>query len=121
MKRDMDLVREVLLKVEELPFDGRFHDIALGGRNEAEINYHILLLHEAGFIEAMDVSNLAGSCWKPIRLTYSGHEFLDAARSETVWRKAKEWTLKSTGTLTLEGLKLALPHVVKALIEGAGF
>jgi hypothetical protein len=68
----------------------------------------------------MDLSSLSGICWKPTRLTYSGHEFLDAARSDTVWQKAKAWALKSTGTLTLEGLKLALPHVVKALIASGG-
>jgi hypothetical protein len=121
MKRDMDLVREILLKIEEFPFDGRFHDVTVDGHTAGEINYHVLLLHEAGFIEALDLSSLSGICWKPTRLTYSGHEFLDAARSDTVWQKAKAWTLKSTGTLTLEGLKLALPHVVKALIETGGF
>ncbi|HLJ16517.1 MAG TPA: DUF2513 domain-containing protein [Bryobacteraceae bacterium] len=120
MKRDMDLVREILLKVEEVPFDGRFHDIGIAGRPVDEITYHVMPLHEAGFIEAMDLSGLSGMCWKPKRLTYSGHEFLDAARSDTVWQKAKAWTLKSTGTLTLEGLKLALPHVVKTLIASGG-
>jgi hypothetical protein len=120
MKRDMDLVREILLKVEEVPFDGRFHDIAVEGRSMDEITYHVMLLQEAGFIEAMDLSSLSGICWKPTRLTYSGHEFLDAARSDTVWQKAKARTLKSTGTLTLEGLKLALPHVVKTLIASGG-
>lgn len=120
MKRDMDLVREVLLKVEELPFDGGFHDIAVDGRTQGEINYHVMLLDEAGFIEATDLSTLGGICWKPKRLTYDGHEFLDAARSDTVWQKAKAWTLKSTGTLTLEGLKLTIPHVLKTLIASGG-
>jgi hypothetical protein len=86
-----------------------------------EITYHVMLLHEAGFIEAQDLSTLQGICWKPTRLTYSGHQFLDAARSDTVWQKAKSWALKTTGTLTLEGLKVALPHVVKALIQGGAF
>lgn len=118
MKRDMDLIREVLLKVEELPFDGGFHEITVEGRTDDEVTYHVMLLHEAGFIEAQDLTTLSGICWKPKRLTYSGHEFLDAARSDTVWQKAKAWTQKTTGTLTLEGLKIALPHVIKALISG---
>lgn len=118
MRRDMDLIRGVLLKVEELPFDGGFHEITVEGRTDDEVIYHVMLLHEAGFIEAQDLTTLSGICWKPKRLTYSGHEFLDAARSDTVWQKAKAWTQKTTGTLTLEGLKVALPHVVKALISG---
>ena len=80
-----------------------------------------MLLHEGGLLEALDLSTLGGVCWKAKRLTYSGHQFLDAARSDTVWQKAKSWTLKTTGTLTLEGLKLAFPHVLKALIQSGGF
>jgi hypothetical protein len=114
MKRDMELVREILLKVEELSFDSTFHDIGVAGRSPKEISYHVMLLHEAGFIEAMDL----GVCWKPMRLTHSGKGFLDAARSETVWKKAKTAVVKSTGVLTLEGLKVALPMVVKNLIVG---
>jgi hypothetical protein len=112
MKRDMELFREVLLKVEEIPFDGASHDIAVDGRSPNEIAYHVMLLHEAGFIEALDL----GVCWKPVRLTYSGHEFLDAARNDGVWEKARTAVVESTGILTIEGLKVALPMVVKRLI-----
>src|ERR1035437_6029864 len=118
MKMDTDLVRQILLKVEEFPFDGSFHDVEIEGRTENEISYHVMLLHEAGLIEALDLSTLSGVCWKPQRLTYTGHQFLDAARSDTVWQKARTWMLKATGTLTLEGLKLALAHVQKTLIQG---
>ena len=118
MKRDMELVRDLLLKIEQLPFDGAFHDVDVEGRSPDEISYHIMLLHEAGFIEAADLTTLGGVCWKPLRLTYSGHEFLDAARNDTVWTKAKIAVLKSTGVVTLEGLKVALPLVVKSLIAG---
>jgi hypothetical protein len=118
MKRDMDLIREILLKVEELPYDGGFHDVSIEGHTDDEISYHVLLLKEAGFIEAADLSTLGGVCWKPMRLTYSGHEFLDAARSDTVWEKAKTAVVQSTGVLTLEGLKAMLPIVVKRLIMG---
>ena len=62
---------------------------------------------------------MSGMCWKPQRLTYSGHQFLDAARSDTVWQKAKSLTVKTTGTLTLEGLKFALPMILKSLIATA--
>jgi hypothetical protein len=51
-------------------------------------------------------------------MLYSGHEFLDATRSDTVWEKAKTGVVKSTGVMTLEGLKGALPLVMKSLIAG---
>jgi len=58
---------------------------------------------------------MGGVCWKPKRLTYSGHEFLDAARSDTVWNKAKDMVRKATGTITLEAVKVALPEAVKRM------
>lgn len=116
MKRDMELVREILMRVEDLPYDGSFHDIQIEGRSDEAISYHVMLLDEAGLLEAEDLSSLSGTCWKPKQLTYSGHEFLDAARSNKVWEGAKVFALRTTGTLTLEGLKLAVSHVMKTLM-----
>jgi hypothetical protein len=118
MKRDMNLIRGVLIETEKLPDDGAFHDISVEGFTEAEISNHVRLCDEAGFLDAQDLTTLMAVCWKPKRLTYEGHEFLDGIRSDTVWEKTKALTLKSTGTLTIEGLKFALPHVLKALIGG---
>jgi hypothetical protein len=44
------------------------------------------------------------------RLTYEGHELLDAARSDT---KAKATVMKNAGTLTLEALKATLAILMK--------
>jgi len=117
MKRDMDLIRTILLELETVPYDENWKTVQIEGRTEEEVNYHVLLLDEAGLIEAkvIPVGNIK-RCY-PIRLTYRGHEFLDAARSETVWSKAKEFLVRSAGTVTLEGLKVALPHVVKAIVQ----
>jgi len=119
MKRDMELVREILLKVEESPYDGGFHDVEIEGRSHQEIAYHVMILHEARLIEAINLTTMDGIDWKPRRLTYAGHEFLDAARSNKVWEAAKSWISSTTGTLTIEGLKMALPEVTKRLIQGA--
>jgi len=116
MKRDMNLVRAVLLEVEKLPHDYGFHDIEVEGYAPEEVTYHVRLLHEARLIEAIDLSTMSGVSWKSKRLTYQGHEFLDAARSDTVWEKAKSLVVATTGALTLEGVKAALPEVVKKLI-----
>jgi hypothetical protein len=76
------------------------------------------LAHEAGFIDARF---LPGSTdFHVLRLTYDGHEFLDAARSDTLWNKAKENVITKTGTLTLEGLKIALSTLIKHALGGSG-
>jgi hypothetical protein len=48
------------IKVGELPFDGCFHDVRVEGRSGEEISYHIMLLHEAGLIEAIDLGSNDG-------------------------------------------------------------
>lgn len=89
MRLNADLVREILRGIEEFPSYGRLIDLSIEDHSDDEITYHVMLLNEAGLIEALDLSSHDGICWKPTRLTYSGHEFLDAARSDTVWAKAK--------------------------------
>ena|SRR6185437_16349605 len=115
MKMDTNLIRRVLVEAEKLPDDGAFHDISIEGFTEAEISNHVRLCTEAGFVDARDLTTASGICWKPKRLTYAGHEFLAGIRSDTVWEKAKALALKSTGTLSIEALKLSLPHVLKTL------
>jgi hypothetical protein len=116
MKRDMDLVRDILFELEKQDGSGSWMKVALEGRSENEINYHLLLLKDAGFMEAAVLQDGVRSIVQPLRLTWSGHEFLNAARSSKLWEGAKEFVLKTTGTLTLEGLKLAIPHVTKSLM-----
>jgi hypothetical protein len=116
MKRDMDLIRAILLEIEKLPDDLESHNIEMENATPEEVTYHVRLLAQAGLIEAEDFSTFAGTRWQPRGLTWNGHEFLDAARSDTVWRKAKEIVIAGTGTLTLEALKIALPHAIRSLI-----
>jgi hypothetical protein len=115
MRLDHDLARSLLQRIGELPFDGRFHDVGVEGHSGEEISYHVMLLKEAGLIEAIDVGSHDGVCWRPKHLTYAGNEFLSAAESDTVWNNAKGILWKSTKTITLEGLKMALPLAVKSL------
>ena len=114
MKRDMDLVREILFAVEESDDDPLgWIDLTLPGRSREDVTYHVMILAEAGLIEAQDLSSMSGFDFKPKRLTWLGHEFLDAARSNTLWERAKDETLKQTGGLSLDLLKAALLHLGK--------
>lgn len=119
MRLDHDLVRTLMQRIGDLPFDGALHDVQVEGRSREEVSYHIMLLHQAGLIEAIDLSTFDGVCWRPKYLTYAGNEFLAAAESDTVWNKAKSIVSISTKTITLEGLKIALPLALKTLISGA--
>lgn len=92
MKRDMDLVREILLATEASETDPRaWVDIELEGRQKNEVSYHVQLLGEAGMLVVQDLQAIGpnGYRFKPKRLTWDGHEFLDTIRDEEIWRKTK--------------------------------
>ncbi len=96
MKRDLDLVRAILLHIEggdagPSGFSGFIED----GYRMEQIHYHLQLLHDAGLIEADEI--VPGQWW-PERMTWSGHEFLDAARNEELWRETKQEVEKSAGS-----------------------
>ena len=48
-----------------------------------------MLLHQAGLIHAFDFSRDEFTDWKPAFLTLQGHEFLEAAKDDTRWNRAK--------------------------------
>ena len=56
MKRDMDLIREILLKIEDYPGSDMGDIPKIEGYSEAEIYYHVWLLYDAGLIEAYNAS-----------------------------------------------------------------
>src|ERR1035438_9516409 len=72
MKRDMDLIRAILLDVEQQGPPEGWCDVQLRGHSEEEISYHVMLLRDAGLVEAVKLSTQHGVCWRPKRLTYEG-------------------------------------------------
>ena len=76
-----------------------------------EVVYHVKLLEEAGLVEIRDLSNLSGLRYWPTRLTWAGHEFLDAARDDTRWQKAKRFVIEKTGSLSFDLLKQVLTKI----------
>lgn len=92
MKRDMDLVREILLSIEDHAHGHVPSTIEINGYSDEQIAYHCFLLDEAGLIVAADTTsdNSLSPSAIPIRLTWSGHEFIGNSRNEDIWRQAKD-------------------------------
>ncbi len=112
MNRDMDLARRILHETEKAPFDGGWVKPNIPDVQDDALQYHLLLLWEAGLIDARDMSSHDGPCYAPIRLTWHGHEFLDASRNDTIWAKAKDIVLKQGGAMTFEVLHVVLKRLV---------
>lgn len=91
MTLDKDLIREILLAIEADESDPRAPiRLNVPGHTQEEIAYHVHLLAEAGFIQAIDFGSSDGYDWQAQRLTYNGHEFLDTVRDPEVWRETKD-------------------------------
>ena len=103
MKRDMDLIRAMLLKVEADPHGFAPVRIEIPNHSQEEVQYHAFLLGEAGLAQVTDVT--ANGSDSPaaliVRLTWQGHEFLDAAREDDSWKTAKD-TIGKIGGATLQ-------------------
>jgi Hypothetical protein (DUF2513) len=115
MKRDMDLIRKILLKVEESASLGGCK-VELPGHTGEELYYNAKLAEDAGLIEARFAP--VSTDFVVLRLTYAGHEFLEAVRNDTTWAKAKETVVKNTGSLTVEGLKIVLSTLIRHALGG---
>jgi hypothetical protein len=121
VKRDLELIRLVLLDIEANNDPTRTIAISMDGYTHEEVQYHIKLLKEAGYIVAQDRSTFTQMDYRPKSLTWAGHEFLDAARNDTVWRQVKV-KLKEMGVDAPLSVvqQLAIKYVSQHLGLGSG-
>jgi len=99
MQRDMDLVRAILLAIERHPDGFAPQQLSIMGYTPEQVGYHATLLKEAGLVEAIESTNYDDTSPMAIitRLTWQGHEFLEAARSPDIWSQAKQLMHKAGG------------------------
>lgn len=117
MKRDLDLVRKILMYYEDKEMDGMDRSIEVEGYSESSIHYHLLLMDEAGLLrcERSVSSSTPSRVIKvyPFSLTWKGHEFLSSAKNESLWGKAKSLSLDKAGVLSFDIMKDLLISMAK--------
>ncbi len=110
MKRDLDLARQILLQTEERASYGKiFLELDFGDVPKQILSERVKLLTEAELIESR--VNPREATLLPIRLTWQGHEFLNAAKNETIWQKTKKFVQEKGGSLTFDVAKAVLAQV----------
>lgn len=107
MRRDMDLVRSILMQAElaDGPLDAGM--IERGEHSEQELYYHIELMAEHGLVEAsvQRAWNNEVIAAAVDALTWDGQDYLDAMRDDRLWAKSKRAIERSVGTTTFEVIK----------------
>lgn len=99
MKRDLDLVRDILLWMENQQ-QSQWHlsDFPILQNDRQKTIGHIILLRDAGYLETSERGSY--------RMSWEGHEFLDKVRDSEIWNKTKDgasklnsWSVKLLGEL----------------------
>ena len=113
MRRDMDLVREILRQIEAWPEAQGWIEFDLPDRSPEEVSHHVEIMAKAGLIEALDASTMSGPDWKAKKLTWDGHEFLDDAREDKVWSGAKRRLGAQFASASFEVIRAVLVDITK--------
>jgi hypothetical protein len=96
MKRNMDLIRDILVLISEDPkYDGtkEFYfetpeEFGIHDHSVEEVAYHLALLIDSGYV---DGAVTAAAPMQVIRtLTMRGHDFLGSVSDPSVWEKTKQ-------------------------------
>ena len=121
MKQDIDLMRQILLKVEENQNTDPSGEIVIPGFDKKTIVWHCKILYENGLISAYDVLPADEDMYYLFRvgdLTIDGYNLLDRIRSEKDWKKFKKKITKRKLPAIIETVKNLLLDTVTAVAEG---
>ncbi|WP_077148640.1 DUF2513 domain-containing protein [Sphingopyxis sp. KK2] len=125
MKRDMDLVRDILLAIEAKPSPKPINMTELEVPDHPDSSSrrkHIVMLAGAGFLDCEPTRSKTN----PDRihhvlvfdLSWKGHDYLDSIRDPKVWKKIKEKSAQIGNTsfeFTLEIAKALAKQQLKSV------
>lgn len=106
MVRDFDLIRKIMLDVQSGPADQPQCTLHFDGEyDQATVDAHVSLLIDAGLLTGKVLRGSGRILHAVVTgMTWEGHDFIDAAKDETLWAKAKTNVLKPAAAITFEAL-----------------
>jgi hypothetical protein len=114
MKRDWDVVRQVLSEIES----GDRRQLRYSDSVDPIATEHAFLLLDAGYITAIDATTLDGRGLINPELTWEGHDLLDTIRSKSVWERVKQLAKEKGVELTLDSVKLLAAKALDMTLAG---
>ena len=132
MKLDMDLVRGILLGIEELdngiddPCEGSklFHYLEENGYDTSgdRIYGHCEIMSQGGLIDFEGGEGLIGGGREDMydmKLCFDGHEFLNGIRDRNVWKDIKAQVSQKGVSVSIAVLKALVVQAVKKSLFGS--
>ncbi len=93
MKREMELVRAILLELEQHARGLAPESLTIRGYTDEQVGFHCYLMKQAGLITGRSetFSSIDGSPRvTPFALTWDGYEFLENTKNPTIWQQTRE-------------------------------
>jgi hypothetical protein len=107
MKRDMEIIRQILLNVEDdkYQYGERVH---LPEISDEICARHVALIFDEGLAEGRLIETSASGIAAALifRLTSRGHDFCDGIRQDTIWNKARQHVMNYGLSILVEWVKL---------------
>jgi len=125
-KRDMNLIRNLLLEIEggrnvfvlldqetAEALGAPSPDQPLSAAEVRTFEYHLTLLADAKFIA---LSRRSGGYWLVDGISWEGHDFLDSVRDPQIWKLTKAGA-ECAGGFSVEMLKALAKGILKTQVE----
>jgi hypothetical protein len=109
MKRDMEIIRRILLNAEDDQYmQGKW--VTLDGVTNDVCGYHTALIFDAGLAEGRLIQSTSCryAAAQIYRLTSAGHDFCDGIRHDTIWNRAKKHVIRPGASY---GLSILVEYV----------
>lgn len=107
MKRDMDLIRRILLDMEESE-NAMDAGVFVDDQHDYQaVSYNIDIMEQAGLIKA-SIVRADGGIYYSVRvksITWDGQDFLATIKSEKIWTKVKTKVSQKLGDASLDMIK----------------
>ena len=109
MKRDFDLIRQIMRDIEDLPAGSGSGTPSYQDVDRQTVTAHVILLIDAGLVNGKVLTTTQGPRLRISGLTWAGYDFLAVAKDDTMWAKAKKTVLApaagATWAVVLEWMK----------------
>ena len=119
MKRDMDLIREILIVIENHEHGFAPDKLKIDDYNDEQIGFHVLLMGDYGLLRVNDFTRMDSKSpfASPGRITWDGYEFLELSRNSQIWQKAKDIITQKGVGLPFDMIKALLTTLIKGTFD----
>ena len=121
MKRDMDLVRQIMLNIEDRPAGPPVH-FRMDEVEDRVLLGHLEMMIAAGLVtgKITQPHGARGSMIIVGDLSWEGHEWIETVRDQSVWDETSDTLMANGGAFTFELAKAVATRILRRKLSLPG-